>query len=198
MNKKRDWKSKVVPEFIRAAKVYREAAQRLTALGPNPRPEAVREVTAWVERETAEMLREFPEPPEPTDNPTLASPYGTQDEGFVQYWHWARTKEPLWLTTQKADNGDIDAQKALNRTVLDYQHTRRGDKLVPPKGNYDHSGLLWMGWFCGLSELTSEELGDCLDEVCPCGAVHDGDMVKKLRARFAKAIRKAEEAKKST
>jgi hypothetical protein len=51
----------------------------------------------------------------------------------------------------------------------------------------DHFNIMVHGHAFGLHKLSSEELSDCLDEICPCGQRHSPDYFKKLRIRVKQA-----------
>lgn len=55
------------------------------------------------------------------------------------------------------------------------------------KFNWEHFDIFTRGFDFGLDKLTSEELADCVDEICPCEQKHSPDYLKKLRARLKKA-----------
>ena len=68
---------------------------------------------------------------------------------------------------------------------------RRGLKVKDFKVDPTHWTLLETGLDLGLETLTSEELTDCFDEVCPCEGPHDADALKKQRNRLRQLLRKS-------
>jgi hypothetical protein len=63
--------------------------------------------------------------------------------------------------------------------------------MMPFRVDPDHLTLFEIGFDLGLNELSSEELADCFDAVCPCGRSHDADSLKKQRGRLRVAIDRA-------
>ena len=108
----------------------------------------------------------------------------------LEHLHWRRHQEPLHQALARAQADDLDALGRVNRTNSDYLAWRRLQPVKPFKIDPNHWTLFEIGFDLGLNKLSSEELADCFDAVCPCGRIHDADALKKQRARFRTAIKK--------
>jgi hypothetical protein len=199
------WKLKVHPLFLEGAGVYRKGVSTLLALGPHPPGEKVALLDARFREEIGAIRARYSGAQyTPTADDPLAiifvslGPFSwppsqrEMNAGFLELLYWKRFKEPLWIALQKADAGDLDAFRRVNRVGEDYLRLRSGNgPIKPAKGDPDHAALIGFGLDMGLSNLTAEELADCFDMVCPCRKSHDADALKKQRSRIQKAIQKA-------
>ena len=112
----------------------------------------------------------------------------------LEHQHWRRHQRSLHCDVGARDADDLEAFARLNRTNSDYLQWRRGQPIKAFKIDPDHWTLLEMGCDLGLDELTSEELADCFDMLCPCGLeFHEGDALKKQRGRVRKSMRQAKD-----
>lgn len=85
--------------------------------------------------------------------------------------------------------GDEKSSRQLASVTKDYQDWRYG-KLDPNKMRFkfdrEHVLLIRVGLGLGIESLSQEELADCFDELCQCGASHDPENLRKLRTRVVK------------
>ena len=199
------WKEKVHPLFVEGAKVYREAAEAMDALGRQSPAELVAEIGTRFRQKLAEIRERYAKN---QYTPTMADPYDIafvnfgpstwppseqeSNQAFLEHLHWRRFREPLWIALQKQNGGDLDALRRVHRTIEDYERLRFGKgPIKAAKGDAEHAALFEMGLDMGLNLMTAEELADCFDAVCPCGKTHDADALKKQRSRRLKAIQDA-------
>ena len=177
----------------------------MLALGPQPPAEKAADIGAQFQKKIEAIRARYaqaqytPSAGDPLDTILVeAGPSSwppsqrDMDQGFLELLYWKRCGEPLWIALQKAEGGDLDALRRVNRVGEDFERLRFGKgPIKAAKGDPDHSALLVLGLDVGLSVLSPEELADCFDVLCPCGKVHDADVLKKQRARKQKAIQKA-------
>jgi hypothetical protein len=199
------WKQKVHPLFIEGTAAYRDAVRTWQALGPQPPVERIAQIESRLEKDLeAVRVRYSNAQYTPTTNDPLnlilvdvgvtswPPSQREMDQGFLELLYWKRFKEPLWIALQKANAGDLDALRRVNRVGEDFQKFKFGKGPVKAaKGDPDHGALLDLGLDLGLSALNPEELADCFDCVCPCGRIHDADALKKQRSRKQKALKMA-------
>jgi hypothetical protein len=88
-------------------------------------------------------------------------------------------------------NKNPAAQRRLMAVHRDFWQVQlgRGFKDFKLKFSMDHFDFITQGLDFSLDKLTSDELAECLDEICPCGQKHSPDYLKKLRTRIKKACR---------
>jgi hypothetical protein len=55
------------------------------------------------------------------------------------------------------------------------------------KFGWDHFRIITQGLDFGLDSLNSDELSECLNQICPCGQKHSPEYLKKLRSRIRQA-----------
>lgn len=98
--------------------------------------------------------------------------------------HGITFRELIWQV-------DIEKNEAAHRKLMavhrDYWRLLSGTthyKDFKLKFSVDHLDLLTSGFDSGLDKLTPDELGDCLDEICPCEQKHSPEYLKKLRTRI--------------
>lgn len=195
------WKTKVHPAFLDFAAIYRRACEDERSADSPGSAKSIQTIRDSARREIEEIRRKYP------DLPIALSPYQTvhvsgpsmwppspsdYSRGFMERLFWNRYREPLWVAVQKAEGGDLKAQRRINRILEDYQRIRSGrGPLKPFKADMRHIALLEMGLALGLDKLSPDELADCFDAVCACGKEHSADALKKQRARLKKAIQAA-------
>jgi hypothetical protein len=198
------WKQKVHPLFVESARVYRDAVTALLTLRPHPSPKQVVQIKTRF-REEIEKVRTrhaqaqyAPKEADPLDTILVDEPSSwppsqrETDQAFLEHLYWKRFNEPLWIALQKEATGDLVALRRIQRVEEDYERIRFGKgPIKAAKGDPDHAMLFEIGLDLGLSVLTSEELADCFDAVCPCGKIHDADALKKQRSRKQKSIQEA-------
>lgn len=187
------WERKVHPAFQIGAKAFKEAIQALESIGPDAPLKLRREIEDRLLSHLQDIWTRFPELKSPT-NRLLYSWSPDSRLNDLEHLHWRRHQEPLHRDLAKVQADDLDALRRVNRTTSDYLGWRRQQPVKSFKIDPDHWTLFEMGFDLGLNELSSEELADCFDTVCPCGCTHDADALKKQRARFRKAINSAARA----
>ena len=109
------------------------------------------------------------------------------EDQFVLGWlAWSKHGKTIVELIEGDQAGDEQSSRQLASVTKDYQDWRYG-KLDPnrlrSKYDYHHLSTLRMGLDLGIETLTQEELADCFDEVCTCGATHDPENLRKLRTR---------------
>jgi len=88
---------------------------------------------------------------------------------------------------------DIERSAAAHRKLMavhrDYWRLLNGGLLRDFKLKFssDHFDIITHGLDFGFNKLTSDELAECLDEICPCEQRHSPEYLKKLRPRIRKA-----------
>ena len=99
--------------------------------------------------------------------------------------HGLTFRELIWqIDIEK----DPRAHRKLMAVHRDYWHFKTGSRFdnFKLKFAYDHFQIIAQGFDFGLAELTPEELGECLDEICPCGRKHSTEYLKKVRSQIKK------------
>ena len=61
--------------------------------------------------------------------------------------------------------------------------------MLAPSGDLGHA-IAKRRLNFGLDDLTSDELADCLDEICPCGQKHSPEYLKKVRTQIKRACKR--------
>lgn len=192
---------------MRQASIEKECKSALTALGPAPKAERRTEVLQRREKKIGELSEKcdaelikinsrYPDVPEsPLSYPWLqaarSGPLTSEKEtaGLLECLHFERHGEALVTTVAKANAGDINALRKLQRTDEDtFRMRHRKGPLKGFQGDPCHRGLLQIGLCFGIEKLTSEELADCFEEYCPCGTTHDADALGKQRRRFIREL----------
>lgn len=183
--------------------VYRDAEEARKALGPQPSDKQGQQIYAQLQQEMAVVRTRYfqtlyiPTAPDAlgmilADGPSCWPPSDREmDQGFVEFLHWRRFDEPLWIDLRKENAGDMSALKRILRTTEDHERIRFRKGIKPAQGDPEHALLFEVGLDLGLSALTAEELADCFEAICPCGKEHDADALKKQRFRKQKALQKA-------
>lgn len=214
MRRERKWKAKLQPLFfeladlnkqgtVRRLQIEREYNQELKALGRSAaqplKAEVVRrrkqkdeELMKWMDAKLVDLDERYKAVPEsPRQYPWLQAarhgPLTPQKEeiGMLEWLHSERHGEALITTRAKADAGDLESLHKLQRTEEDAFRIKHGKALKKFQGDPIHRDIFQFGIGLGLENLSSEELADCFDEVCPCGAEgHNADALKKQRSRF--------------
>jgi hypothetical protein len=191
---KRTWREKIHPLFVEVAQLFREDEEAERRGEPaDRRRQRVRE-------RLAELSSKYPTLPDTGRTQPLEvihnEPSSYQDPteedlafGLLEYIHWRKFREPLSHAFKRADSGDLDAYRRVERTRQEaYRLRHRLGGIPAAKEHPQHAPLLSMGMELGLECLTAEELADCFDEICPCGKVHDPEALKKQRSRLRQAV----------
>jgi len=182
-----------VPEaFLLGAAAFKESIQAIEALGPGAPEKLRQEILDRLQGKVEEISARFPDLKSPTQG-LLYSSSSDIRLNDLEHLHWRRHGRPRHQDREAARADDLDAFGRMNRTHHDYMRSRRGQKVKDFKIDSTHWTLLETGFDLGLQKLTSEELADCFDEVCPCGFPHDADALKKQRNRLRKLLKEATE-----
>lgn len=185
------WRDKLSPGLLLALSAFRTAG--LAVLHGKPEEEALEELRQAV----AKIKERYPCEKPSAWEAIYVSATPDPSEHAIQRIHWTRHRTPLWQDCVKMGAGDSRAFGRVQKTAESYYNMRWNPKWAQPiKSDRLHLAVFEMGLGLGLEKLTAEELADCFQEVCPCGKEHDADALKKQRARFLKAIRKAIAAEK--
>jgi len=185
----RSWERKVHPAFKLGAEAFKEAIVAFESIGPDSPLTLRQEIADRLRSQLEHIWTRFPELKSPT-NRLLYSWSPDSRLNDLEHLHWRRHQEPLHQALARAQADDLDALGRVNRTNSDYLAWRRLQPVKPFKIDPNHWTLFEIGFDLGLNKLSSEELADCFDAVCPCGRIHDADALKKQRARFRTAIKK--------
>ncbi len=88
---------------------------------------------------------------------------------------------------RRAARGDNKIfRKILKAVDSAYVIRQRGAEAArPPRVHFLHRSLLELAELCGLNDLTDEGIVEFLEDMCPCGKVHQLDAIRKLRERWA-------------
>jgi hypothetical protein len=88
---------------------------------------------------------------------------------------------------RRAARGDTKTfRKILKAVDSAYVIGQRGAEAArPPRIHFLHRSLLELAELCGLNCLTDEGIVEFLEDMCPCGKVHQLDAIRKLRERWA-------------
>jgi hypothetical protein len=176
--------------FIRGAKAFKEANNAINAIGPAAPEKLMQGILDHLERDLQEIWNRYPD----LKSPTMGIFYSTSRDirvNDLEHLHWRRHGKTHHQDVEAARRDRLDALERLNRTSTDYVRRRRGKRVKNFKNDPTHWTLLESGIDLGLDELTSEELADCFDEVCPCRSPHDADAMKKQRNRLRKLLEEA-------
>jgi hypothetical protein len=190
--------AKCHPAIFDLAQLWKEHIEALKALGQNPPRELTAELEARTDKRLSAIHQKYSGPAPPPPNTfaaqTIFSDAALQEGappelGFLEDLHFQRHGVPLKLDLERAEARDGEAARRLQRTERDYEELRCDHRPIPPfKGNLEHSNIFQLLWGFGAEKLTPEELADFFDSYCPCACAHDPDALKKLRARFQKAL----------
>jgi hypothetical protein len=184
------WKPKVHPAFLLGAEAFKEAIQSFASIGKDAPSELSQKIMNRLSGKVQEIWSRYPELKSPTGG-LLYSSSSDLRLGDLEHLHWRRHRRPLHQDRTSAQADDLGAFGRMNRTNDDYIHWRRGQNVKDFQIDTDHWTLLEMGFDLGLNKLSSEELADCFDAVCPCGCPHDADALKKQRERLRAALQDA-------
>jgi hypothetical protein len=110
-----------------------------------------------------------------------------QAEFIFRWLCWFRFGKTPQVLISEYESGERKATKQMNKLRLEFDMWRIGE-INPNKLKFkidlDHFTLMNGGFDLGLGKLTSEELADCFDELCPCGRPHFPENLAKLRSRI--------------
>ena len=190
--------AKCHPAIFELAQLWGESIEAFKNLGPNPPRELIAKIETRVDERLKEIHRQYsgPVPPAPKTfaAQTILSKPAMESEsdarGVIEWLHWERHKVPLKQDVQKAQGGDWNASRRVQRTVSDLEQIRCGKSPIRPfKCNLEHWNMFETLWGFGLERLTPEELAIFFGDFCPCGAeTHEPDAMEKQRGRFKKAL----------
>jgi hypothetical protein len=185
------WRGKLHEAFFLGADAFKEAMRAMEALGPDAPEKLRQEITDRMQRKVEEVSMRFPNLKSPTQG-LLYSSSSDVRLNDLEHLHWRRHLRPRHQDREAARADDLDAFNRMNRTHQDYVRWRRGQKVKDFRIDATHWTLLESGFDLGLENLTSEELADCFDAVCPCNNhPHDADALKKQRNRLRKLVKEA-------
>lgn len=204
-----DWRSKVHPFLVRMLEHNKHVADLLASSNEADRAEGQR----FLDNPPAELMAEaermhdaIPESDRPRHDAHL-SIYGAADsqtgtviseDQFTLCWlAWSRYGKTIQELVAGDKAGHEKSSKQLASVTKDYNDWRYG-KLDPnklrSKFDYNHLTVMRCGLDLGMETLNEEDLANCFDETCTCGATHDGEKLRKLRARTTKMIKRLQKA----
>jgi len=189
------------PAFLEYLGVYREcteAQRQIWKLGIKGDPE--REVAVRYFTRLAEINQKYRDiPHSPLLSVIYVAPDRTPWESLAQWLFWKRHGQPLWQATEKAQDGDQEASKAIRHLLDELDALRFGDgeSLKHFKVKLEHSDLLEAGLQFRIENLTGEELANLFDKFCPCGQTdkgrtHNGDGLKRQLRSLLKTVGNAQ------
>jgi hypothetical protein len=114
------------------------------------------------------------------------------EEHYMFHWIcWFKYNKTYRRLMEEYRGGDFRAAKQFHQLNSEFDKWRFG-KTDPNKlkfkTNIDHFDLIVAGLDLGIENLTSSELADCFDVLCPCGGPHPPENLSKFRQRIVKAF----------
>jgi hypothetical protein len=192
------WKKKVHPVFIEIAAMYRDLAVAQNQPQRVKRGEEVARVLTSSSQKRGELLERHssvvPGMPcfQVIDIGYLPPSPREKIEQVFDWFFFKRNRIPRWFAMEREKEGDLEAHTQLVRAGDEFWLLLNGHGPVPSfKVDATHSDLLELGLPHGLRNLTSEELADCFQELCPCGKFHNPDALKRQRGRVVKDVEAA-------
>jgi hypothetical protein len=195
------WRSKLHPLFVEAAGLKR----KVVVLARRGKPEGRKEIDRLNREVMPELMQKAGDlydsmkPNGQIRNLGYLKalgldnlPPGTvvpEDVFMLRWLCWFRFGKTLETLNHEYELRDLVAIKQMNKLRLEIDMCRIGE--VDPnklkfKTDLDHFCLLNGGLDLGFDSLSAEELADCFDALCPCGAPHFPENLSKLRARILK------------
>jgi hypothetical protein len=88
---------------------------------------------------------------------------------------------------ERAARGDLSTFRKIVRAIEKvYVIDRVGvEAAPPPKINFLHKNLLEIASLSGLNDLKDEGILEFLEDLCPCGKLHQPDALRKFRKRWS-------------
>ena len=98
---------------------------------------------------------------------------------------FARLSGPPGRTNHRVSGDGISAYGQICDAVTTSLGVEaHGDQILPsPRGNWLHRQILDLATTAGLGDLTNREMEQFFEDVCPCGAKHSRETLKKFRQR---------------
>jgi hypothetical protein len=201
--RKDSWRTKLHPFFIRVAEYQKEVSILTRSKSLYDREKATRMTKELPEELTREADRLYDERQAAgtQHHRPLMAVYGAEglapgsvlSENDYMYHRlcWFKFNKTLSQLLKEYQAGEFKAAKQLNKLGLEFDKWRFGKidpNTVTFKTDVDHFGLVSLGLDLGMMSLTTEELADCFDQLCPCGKSHDPENLRKLRTRIDKTF----------
>ena len=152
--------------------------------------------------EAEHMHDAIPESDRPRHDPHL-SIYGAVDsktgtviseDQFTLCWlAWSRYGKTIQELMAGDRAGHVKSSKQLASVTKDYndwRYVKLDPNKLRSKFDYNHLAVMRCGLDLGIETLNEEELANCFDETCTCGKEHDGEKLRKLRARTIEMIKR--------
>jgi hypothetical protein len=194
--------AKCHPAMSELAQVWGDSIEALKSLGPNPSREVIAEIQNKLDERIKEIQRQYSGPVPPAPNTfaaqTIFSKSAIESEsdalGVVEWLHWERHRVSMQRDAEGMKKRDWNASRRAQRTVSDLEQLRCGRGPIQPfKVDMEHWSFFEVLWGLGIEGLTPEELAIFFGDFCPCGSeTHEPESLKKQRARFRKALEKAQ------
>lgn len=169
-------------EFAVASRAYDEAREQLK----NPiGPKIQSTILSRLETEGPQIV-----PPVPIGTDALFYPENPESSPIFRKLVFLKYGITFRELIHEIDlNKNPAAQRRLMAVHRDFWQVQlgRGYRDLKLKFSMDHFDLITQGLDFGLDKLTSDELAECLDEICPCAQRHSPEYLKKLRAQVKKA-----------
>jgi len=186
------------PAIFEMAQLWKGSEIARKAMGPNPPHKLIAGIQDRVEKRLTEIHRKYSGPVQPEPNRFAAQVIFSDEAlksesdgiGIAESIHFQRHKTPAKRDAEKMRAKDWKASRRIQRTIADLEQLRCGQGPIEPfKGNVEHWSMFELLWGMGLEKLTPEELAIFFDKYCPCDSeTHAPDTLKKLRARFKRAL----------
>jgi hypothetical protein len=108
------------------------------------------------------------------------------DDKLVQDVYEYLHEEPLkYAFARLSTSAEEVALKQISEAVsVALEVSRFGEHALPkPRGNWLHRQLLGLAAAAKLGDLTNREMAEFFNDLCPCGAKHNRETIKKFRQR---------------
>jgi hypothetical protein len=172
----RDWHQKLDPLFVQVASIYKKAMQHGSR--PGTKEERLRNTQlGW------DLLRTL----------RVKESRRFAIESLIRWHCWMKhhkTAEEILESCWREPRAIHQLTETLRFVEL-WLHERLRPSDFSFKTKVDHSALMIFGVQLGLQELTQEELEDCFDAICPCGAAHSSENLRKLRSAITRKMKGA-------
>lgn len=113
---------------------------------------------------------------------------------IISLLKYQTTTLELWRREMQGDKRAgkhlVESMDLYNRWV--HEQLPRGG--VRFKTNVHHNLLMLYGLVGGIQRLTSRELADFFDHLCPCGGTHTLEVLARLRCKLLKTVARCSEA----
>ena len=206
------WRERVNPAFIRYNRAFRANAglvrikdqqaakeafdrqyEELCAATRGLHEEAAKLASSQGNTPEADILKPldgevWPWPPGESGKAYLTNPEASSFFRTLVFLKYGVTFRELVTEIEK----NPKAYRKWIRVHEDYYRLRSGKRSLENlqlKFNLAHFQVIERGLAFGLRQLNQWELGDCLDDICPCGSnQHSAEYLGKLRTRIVKAL----------